>query len=148
PGVDQDELGEADLDLEWAGAVAPRAHIIYVNSTDVMSSFQYAIEQNLAPILSVSYGNCEKFFSRQEASILAALGQQANAQGMTILAPTGDSGAADCDYGDNVTIATHGLSVDMPASLPYATALGGTEFTESSTSWARTNSSLNASALS
>ena len=32
PGIDMDELVEADLDIEWAGAVAPRANIIYVNS--------------------------------------------------------------------------------------------------------------------
>jgi hypothetical protein len=148
PGVINDDLAEADMDIEWAGAVAPGAHIIYVNSTDVMASLQYAITQNLASIVSISYGDCERNYSRQETSILAALGQQANAQGITILAPAGDNGAADCDWVGNTAIATRGLSVDMPASLPYVTALGGSEFVEASASWANTNSSSNGSVLS
>jgi len=148
PGTNNDDLAEADMDLEWAGALAPRAHIIYVNSTNVMDSLQYAITENLAPIVSVSYGDCEKNYSRQETRILAALAQQANAEGITIVAPAGDSGAADCDWGINITTATHGLSVDMPASLPYVTALGGSEFVEGSASWANTNSASNGSVLS
>ena len=148
PGTNTDDLAEADLDLEWVGAVAPQAHIIYVNSTDVMQSFQYAIEQNLAPIISTSYGDCEKNFTGRETNILVALAQQANAQGITILGPTGDTGAADCDWRNNQTIAARGLAVDMPGSLPYVTAAGGTEFQESSSSWSSTNSATNASALS
>src|SRR5207237_4986641 len=124
PGIVSDDLGEADLDLEWAGAVARNAHLIYVNSSNVMDSLQYAVDQNLAPVVSMSYGACEQNFSPLELSAVAALAQQANAQGMTILAASGDSGAADCD-GSDATVATHGLAVDVPASLPYVTGLGG-----------------------
>jgi subtilase family serine protease len=50
PGINPDDLGEADLDLEWAGALAPNAEIVYVNSGNgVFDSLQYSIGQNLAP---------------------------------------------------------------------------------------------------
>src|SRR4029077_17937710 len=117
PVVSREDLLEADLDLEWAGATAPRAHILYVNSNNVLLSLQYAIDQNLAPVVSISYGICEKNYSAQDTQLLAALGQRANVQGITILAASGDSGAADCEL-DPREIATHGLAVDLPASLP------------------------------
>ena len=50
------DLAESDLDLEWSGAVARNATIIFVYPRDVMTSVQYAIDQNLAPVVSVSYG--------------------------------------------------------------------------------------------
>src|SRR5207248_2864908 len=56
PGTVSGDLGEADLDLEWAGATAPQATLLYVYSQDVMDAVQYAIDQNLAPVISVSYG--------------------------------------------------------------------------------------------
>ena len=86
-----------------------------------MDSLQYTIDQNLAPVVSISYGACEKSFSPQEVGILSAIGQQANAQGMTIVAASGDSGAADCD-GSDANIATQGFAVDLPSGLPYVTA--------------------------
>ena len=56
PGISKGDLQEADLDLEWSGAVARNATILYVYSLDVMDAVQYAIDQNLAPVLSMSYG--------------------------------------------------------------------------------------------
>lgn len=147
PGVSKADLPEADLDLEWAGAVAPSAHLIYVNSSDVLDSLQYAIDQNLAPVASISYGNCEQNFSVQDVNTLLALTEQANAQGMTVVAASGDSGAADCDA-RTATSATRGLAVDLPAALPYVTGLGGTEFHEATASWSPTNTTANGSALS
>lgn len=147
PGVVKGDLTEADLDLEWAGAVAPGARLIYVNATNVLDSLQYAIDQNLAPVASISYGNCEKNFSAQDINILSALGQQANAEGMTIIAASGDTGAADCES-HTATIATHGLSVDLPASLPYVTGLGGSEFHDAAGSWSNANTVNFGSALS
>jgi subtilase family serine protease len=127
--------------------VKGNVHLIYVNSNNgVFDSLQYAIDQNLAPVISISYGDCEKNFSAQDVRILGALGQQATAQGITILAASGDTGAADCDY--NARIASRGLAVDVPASLPYVTGLGGSEFQEDANSWSATNNATNGSALS
>src|SRR6202042_133100 len=90
--------------------------------------------QNLAPVVSVSYGLCEAQLSTSDISTLTTLTQQANTQGQTIVASSGDSGPADCDYSADpnnpVKSATHGYAVDMPASLPDVTAMGGGEFSE------------------
>jgi subtilase family serine protease len=135
PGILAGDVDEASLDVEWSGAVAPNATIIFVNSTNVFVSLQYAIQQGLtfASVLSISYGDCEQNFDPGFISAMSALAQQANAQGQTIVAPSGDSGAADCDGGTDesgnpISIASVGLAVDFPGSLPYVTSVGGTEF--------------------
>ena len=137
PGTSSGDVSEAALDLEWSGAVAPNATIYYVNSTDAFSSMMYAIDQNTAPVVSISYGLCELELSTSEVTSIAQTAQEANAKGITIVAPSGDSGAADCDGGYP---ATEGLAVDFPASLPYVTGVGGTEFNEGTgTYWNTTN---------
>jgi subtilase family serine protease len=124
---------EADLDIEWSGGVARNASILFVfagadsATKNVFDALEYAIDNNLAPVISTSYGNCEANLGtftttlRQDA-------QQANGQGQTITAASGDSGAADCEDA-SAQSATKGLAVDSPASVPEVTALGGSEFT-------------------
>lgn len=146
PGVQSSDMIEADLDLEWAAAVAPNATVIYVYSQNVMDAVQYAIDQNLAPVLSLSYGGCEPDNPLQDVLTLQSWARQANAQGMTWIAAAGDSGGADC-VGDGT--ASSGLSVDIPASIPEVTGLGGTEFNEGGTLyWSSTSGSSGISALS
>lgn len=147
PGIITDELGEADLDIEWAGAVARNAATIYVYSDDVWQSALYAIDQNLAPVLSMSYGNCEES-DIVDLPTLQSAAQQANAQGMTFLAAAGDAGAADCEDLD-AYIAQNGFAVDAPGSVPEVTAMGGTQFNEQGgTYWSNSNTANGASALS
>jgi len=129
PGTTGD-LSEADLDLEWSGAVARNATIIYVTSKisagGVFNSASYAIDQDLAPVISMSYGGCESmnasFIPTNEPTM-----QKANTEGITFIASSGDSGAAGCDS-DQEASATQGLAVNYPASSPEVTAVGGTEF--------------------
>jgi subtilase family serine protease len=59
PGTNANSLVEADLDLEWAGAIARNASLIYVYSTSADAAAFYSIDQNLAPVVSESFGNCE-----------------------------------------------------------------------------------------
>lgn len=152
PGMVEGDVDEASLDVEWAGAVARNAAILYVYSENVLDAFFHVIDENLAPILSISYGACEDEdgvdgFTSTDADIFASIAQQANTQGITIISPSGDTGAADCDNGDS--LADEGLAVDLPASLPYATAVGGTRFNEGAGAyWSATNNSSNGSALS
>jgi subtilase family serine protease len=131
------DINEADLDLEWSGGVAKNAAIVFVNSTDVFDSLQYAIANKInglqIPILSISYGGCEPSFPPAQIASMEASFQQANAQGQTVLAASGDNGAADCDEQTNpnlppITAATQGLQVDYPGSSAYVTAMGGSEF--------------------
>jgi subtilase family serine protease len=122
---------ESSIDIEWAGAVAKNATIDFVYSGNgVNDALQYAISNNIAPVISVSYGNCEALNPLSEIESLVALAQQANSQGITIVSSAGDGGATDCDGDLSNYPAILGLSVDVPASLPYVTGVGGTEFNE------------------
>jgi subtilase family serine protease len=146
-----DDLDESSIDVEWSGAMAPSATILFVNGPDVFNNaMTQAIDQNLAPIVTTSYGNCEAAWGVTYLNSLNQLFKQANAQGQTVLAAAADVGAADCDAG---TSATEGLAVDFPASSPYVTGLGGTMFNEGTATgatsyWSTTNGATGGSALS
>jgi subtilase family serine protease len=148
PGISAADIDEAQLDVEWAGAVAPAATILYVNSTDVIAgSLTEAIDNDVAPIVSLSYGDCESGFGTANIAIYNQMLRQANAQGQTVVGATGDSGATDCDYGS--ARASAGLAIDFPASSPYVTSVGGTMFSEGGgTYWNAGNGSYAGSALS
>ena len=147
PGISSKDLPEADLDVELSGGVAPNATILYVYSSDVMNSVQYAIDQNLAPVLSLSYGSCEPETPRSDALTFQFWAQQANAQGITWFAASGDSGGADCIAQNSTTDGV--ASVDVPASIPEVTGLGGSEFNEGGGQfWNTTNNVNGGSALS
>lgn len=143
PGVSSSDLPEADLDVEWAGAVAESATIVYVNSGGgvnsggVFDSLTYAIDTPIGDVISISYGACEPDWGSTELTALETLAQQANSQGQTLIGPAGDDGATDCDNNGATPsdIATQGLQVDAPASLPEFTGVGGTEFNEGSGSY-------------
>lgn len=143
-----EDLDESQLDVEWSGAAAPGASILFVNGVDVFgNAMTGAIDHNLAPILTVSYGGCEAQFGTAAEAELSTLFKQANSQGQTILGPSADTGATDCDY--KATTATQGLSVDFPASSPYVTGVGGTSFLEGGgTYWDQANGNYAGSALS
>jgi subtilase family serine protease len=134
PGlVSSDEL-ESDLDLEWAAAIAPSATIDFVTSASTATtdgidlSAQYAVSNNLADVISVSYGGCESAGDISGGTTFYnQLWQQAAAQGTSVFVAAGDSGAAGCDT-DSKTRATHGLGVNALCSSPYSTCVGGTEF--------------------
>jgi Pro-kumamolisin, activation domain len=139
PGlVAGDEL-EADLDVEWAGAVAPMAKIIFVTSQTTQASFNYVIggvdlsalyivDNNVAPVMSVSYGLCEPFILTAGNAFYNSLWQQASAEGITVVVAAGDAGSAGCDNSALSLSATNGLAVSGTASTPYNVAVGGTEF--------------------
>jgi len=132
PGVTGDE-GEADIDTQWSGAVAKGATIDYVVSqgTEVMQgtdlSAIYIVDNNLAPVMSYSYGQCELFLGTSGNAFYKNLWQQAAAQGITVLVPSGDSGAAGCDKA-GIAGASDGLAINGLASTPYNIAVGGTDF--------------------
>ncbi|HEX7363453.1 MAG TPA: S53 family peptidase [Bryobacteraceae bacterium] len=135
PGTNSDDQSESELDLEWAGGIAKNASIVFVNSNDVFTSMGYAIDNNLANVLVITYGACESSVGTAEIASINAELEQANALGITVVAASGDDGAADCDVGTNSTapsVASQGLAVDFPASSPYVIAVGGTEFNEGS----------------
>jgi subtilase family serine protease len=147
--------GESDLDVEWAGAVAPAAQILFVVSQSTMSnpaqvsqgvdlSALYIVDNNLAPVMSNSYGNCEAALGSTGNSFYNALWQQATAEGITVVIAAGDNGSAGCDPNTTVNpnAASQGLAVSGFASTPYSVAVGGTEFNQSTNAsnyWNSTN---------
>jgi uncharacterized protein (TIGR03437 family) len=136
---------EANLDVEWSGAVAPKATINYVFASSPFTAILDAVNLNIAPVISNSYYSCEGNVS---PLFYRSVAQQANAQGITILSASGDGGAAGC-YDQFTLFATHGALLQFPASLPEVTAVGGTQFNEGTGQyWAATNSPNFGSALS
>jgi uncharacterized protein (TIGR03437 family) len=145
PGQLSGDMVEADLDLEWAGATAPGATVIYAYARSVTTALLNAIDQNLAPVITMSYGGCEQAFDVRWRYLV----QQANAQGITVMVSSGDTGAASCDWTAVTPQASKGATVGWPASVPEITAVGGTRFEEGTgTYWASTNSPGGGSALS
>ncbi|MGB9457970.1 MAG: protease pro-enzyme activation domain-containing protein [Bryobacteraceae bacterium] len=134
PGIVPGDETESDLDIEWSGAVAKNADIIFVYAANgAEASLEYAIDVAIAPVLSMSYGLCEEIDGIADVEQERAMAQQANSEGMTILAAAGDYAAADCDEWDNdPVIAEGGLAVDEPGSVPEITSMGGTEFNDES----------------
>jgi hypothetical protein len=150
------EETEADLDIEWSGAIAPKATIKLVvsagtNSTDgVDLSSLYIVDNNLAPVMSASFGECEQALGQTENTFFNNLWEQAAAQGITVSISSGDNGPAGCDSAQQTTPATGGLAVNGIASTPFNIAVGGTQFNEngnSSTYWSAMNSITETSAL-
>src|SRR5262249_7057672 len=127
--------GEADLDLEWSGAVARNAKIVYVTvgpsaSSGAFDALQYAIDQNLAPVISNSFGLCESDLGTANAKVVQQWAPQAHWRAQSLPPAPGDAGAADWvgDAAPPPTIAKKGLSEDAPAAVPEVTGVGGTEF--------------------
>jgi uncharacterized protein (TIGR03437 family) len=144
PGVSPPDLVEADLDLEWSGAIAPAATLVYVYSFDIGYSAQFAVDQNVAPVITMSYGGCEL----ANTPALRTIAQQANAQGITWVASSGDQGATACDIDAPSPQASKGLTATFPASIPEITGVGATQLTEGvGTYWSAVNDANGGSAL-
>jgi hypothetical protein len=133
--------GESDLDVEWSGGIAPGAEIFFVytgsqSNGGVFDSIQYAVDEKIGNIISVSYGSCEPEMSAGSASAFDGILAQAATQGQTVVAASGDSGSSACYQGVPTTqnqlppLATQEqLAVSYPASSQYVTGVGGTEIT-------------------
>jgi len=134
PNSQGDDLPEADIDLEWSNAVAQKAQIVYVTAPltafGTWDAWYYAVDNNVAPVITLSYGLCELgeasngasgklTFPSDEAEL-----KKANTQGITFLNSSGDSGAAECDFPTNFPV--NGIAVSYPASSPEVTGVGGT----------------------
>jgi subtilase family serine protease len=148
PGTVSLGVDESHLDMEWSGAAAPGATILYAYGYDVFADvLTGVVDSKAAPIVSSSYGECESEFGAATLNTYNQLLQQANVQGMTVVSSSGDSGATDCD---DSGLASEGLNVDFPASSPFATSAGGTMFSGDMNSpgsyWSSSNSATGGSA--
>ena len=125
-----DEEPEAALDVEWAGAVAPRATLLFMScasttTAGIFLSAEAIIYNNLANTMSLSYGEYEGG-STSEDTLSNELWEEAASQGETVVVSSGDSGSdardQDADY------ASHGINVSGFASTAWNVSAGGTDF--------------------
>jgi kumamolisin len=123
PGSSAD--GEVELDIEVAGAVAPKASIVVYFAPNTDQGFSDAIADAInatpTPIaVSISWGGPESSWSSQSMSAMNETISDAAALGATVTVAAGDNGSSDNPS------STSGVAVDFPASSPYSLACGGT----------------------
>lgn len=147
PGIIPGPETEADADTEWAGAIAKNATIDLVVSEDTEAtagvdlSALYIVDNNLAPVLSESYGFCESALGTAGNAFENAMWEQAAAEGITVLVASGDQESATCDNTGFENAAKNGLAVSGMASTPFNVAVGGTDFGNPSSYFNSTSSS-------
>ena len=134
PGINGDDI-EAYLDVEWAGGMAPGAAInLIVGGSDyettggVSSAGLYAVDNNVADIITMSYGGCESGNGASGTAFWNTLWEQAAAQGQTAFVSSGDSNATGCSSSS----ATYGTAYGVNAlgSSAYNVAVGGSMFVD------------------
>ncbi len=136
PSIDPGFYVETALDVETVHSLAPSATIdlVLVNEDFVgtpsdflsvaLSGTKYAIDHNLGAVISQSFGLGEtcagSAYLQQEQLVFS----EARAKHITLLASSGDSGAAALIC--NGPFFTEGKGVDLPAADPLVTSVGGT----------------------
>jgi len=130
PGDD----GESDLDVEISGGVAPGATVDFVIGTPtflvdgITNSVEYLVENNIADIISLSYGDCEANEGAAGNAFNSQMWEQAAAQGTSVFVAAGDNGASGCDDQGSQTYEVLGYATGGEESTWYSVAVGGTEF--------------------
>jgi kumamolisin len=124
PGQPAD--GEVELDIEVAGAVAPKANqlVYFAPNTDqgFINAIAQAVHTTPPPIVvSISWGQSEDQWSEQSRTSMDSVFADAAALGVTVTVAAGDNGSSD----DPST--TSGVHCDFPASSPHVLACGGTK---------------------
>jgi subtilase family serine protease len=129
--------GETDLDVEYAHTIAPGASILLVETPtsedegttgfpQIVTAEKYVISHHLGGVISQSFSATEQTFPTK-ASLLNLRGAYtaAKAAGVTVLAASGDSGAADVRF-DGSTFYLKPVT-SWPDSDPFVTGVGGTQ---------------------
>ncbi len=120
---------EVELDMEVILSQAPNLAKLFVyeapNTTQGYNDEFARIVKDRTPVISVSWGDCEKNMGQQEVNQENQFFQQAAAQGQSILVAAGDSGSSGCFQlmGGGYDFS---LNADDPAAQPYVTGVGGT----------------------
>ncbi len=136
-GIEPGDDGESDLDVEISGGIAPKAQVYFVIGTPtflvdgITNSIEYIVENNLADIMSISYGDCESNEGAGGNEFNLQAFEQAAAQGISVFVADGDNGPAECDD-SNDSYEVLGYAAAAEASTPYVVSAGGSEFDEGS----------------
>jgi subtilase family serine protease len=134
--------GEANLDIEWAYAIAPLAHIVLIGvppaETEGVQGFPNLFKamsdavDKYPPgtVFSQSFGVTEETFggaATAQVKRFDAVYRKGNAKGDTFLASSGDEGSLGVSKQHRDTVYYSHPTVGWPASSPYVTAVGGTQ---------------------
>ncbi|RNI22813.1 S53 family peptidase [Flexivirga caeni] len=117
--------GEVLLDIEVAGAIAPKASVVvyFAPNTDAgfLDAITAATHASPAPVaMSISWGQSEDQWTAQARTAMDDAFADAVALGITVTVAAGDNGSADNDTSGS------GTHVDFPASSPHVLGCGGT----------------------
>ena len=129
--------GETTLDVEYAHTIAPGANILLVETPvsetegvtgfpQIVTAENYVINHGLGDVISQSFSATEQTFP-DKATLESLRGAYENAyvHHVTVLAASGDSGAADVGL-DQSTYYTF-PTTSWPDSDPLVTGVGGTQ---------------------
>ncbi len=114
--------GEVALDIELQVALTPNIYQIYVyegenNDNGILDTFHQIAQDNIAKVISVSWGAPEADTSERVKTGENEIFQKMEAQGQTVCAASGDHGAGSGYLS---------LNVNDPASQPLVLSVGGT----------------------
>ncbi len=135
PGLTASQ-GENTEDVEMVSATAPGAQIVLVSDVDtattdgLITGILYIVNNAVAPILTMSYGECELKMGTAGNALYNQTFQQAATAGISAFVSAGDSGSAACTPQNGISPPysdPFGLAVNGMASSPYVTAVGGTD---------------------
>lgn len=133
PLASDGEEFEAISDVEYAGSLAPDAtlNVIVSASTEfnqgIDLSTVYAVDYDVSPITSLSYGGCETLndtFYGGTVNLYAYAYEQGAAEGISHFVSAGDNGGDSCEY----TGLSAGYGVNAIGDSPWNVSVGGTEF--------------------
>ena len=135
---DVEWAGETTLDVEWSHVIAPGANILLVETPDdetegtngfgaIIQAENYVIDHNLGDVISQSFSATEETFPTTQSLLdLRSAYVNADQHGVTVLAASGDNGAAN--YSDDTgTLLSTDATTTWPPSDPLVTGVGGTE---------------------
>jgi subtilase family serine protease len=138
---------ETSLDVEWSHTIAPKANILLVETPvtetegiygipQIVAAENYVIDHHLGDVITQSFGaNEQTFTSPSQIYSLRSAYTNAEQQGVTVLAASGDQGSTDyycdpasgCANPNNALCCSSTRAIDWPSSDPLVTAVGGTQ---------------------
>jgi len=139
-GVSIGDQAEATLDVERAGnfiGVLPLLVVTTAEHGDIGADAQYLVQTEPvpAPVMNISFGECESKAGKAGVDYWDTLFQQAVAEGISVFVASGDSGASGCDAAFSTPPANpEPNSPNYICSSSYATCVGGTELNDTNCS--------------
>jgi subtilase family serine protease len=146
--------GEANLDVQWAYAIAPKAHIVLLATPpaetqgvqglpNLMKAIDWAVAKYPAgSVFSMSFGTDEQAFGGRSAAAsqfarFDATFRRGLAKGDTFFASAGDDGSVGVTRAHHQSQTGTTPEVSYPNVSPYVTSVGGTQV-QSGWTWAPT----------